>query len=69
VDLGGLPSQTAIPFLEELKNNAGEIGDQGRHYMKSEFMKSHDELRAMLRLAGIEVRKRSIGRRDSPLLP
>jgi hypothetical protein len=27
-----------------------------------------DELRAVLRLAGAEIRKRSIGRRDSPLL-
>jgi len=28
----------------------------------------NDDLRAVLRLAGIELRKRSIGRPDSPLL-
>ena len=35
---------------------------------KSDLLRSHDELRAVLRLAGAELRKRSIGRRDSPLL-
>jgi hypothetical protein len=35
---------------------------------KSELLRSHDELRAILRLAGMELRKRSIGRKDSPLL-
>jgi hypothetical protein len=42
----------------------------GTHYknIKSDLLKSHDELRAVLRLAAIELRKRSIGRRDSTLL-
>jgi hypothetical protein len=35
---------------------------------KSPLLQSHDELRAVLRLAGMELRKRSIGRKDSPLL-
>jgi len=28
---------------------------------KSDLLKSHDELRAVLRLAGVELKKRSIG--------
>lgn len=35
---------------------------------KTDLQRSHDDLRAVLRLAGAEIRKRSIGRRDSPLL-
>jgi hypothetical protein len=35
---------------------------------KSDLQRSHDDLRAVLRLAGAEIRKHSIGRRDSPLL-
>ncbi|MDQ2840626.1 MAG: hypothetical protein M3Y72_06225 [Acidobacteriota bacterium] len=35
---------------------------------KSELAQSHDELRAIVRMAGVELTKRSIGRRDSPLL-
>jgi hypothetical protein len=36
--------------------------------MKYELQRSHDELRAVICLGGLEVRNRSIGRRDSPLL-
>jgi hypothetical protein len=35
---------------------------------KSELLRSHDELRAVLRLAGAEIRKLNFGRKDSPLL-
>jgi hypothetical protein len=41
------------------------------HYInmeKSALLQSHDELRAVLRLAGAELKKKSIGRKDSPLL-
>ena len=34
----------------------------------SELLKSFDELRAVLRLAGIELKRHTIGRRDSELL-
>jgi hypothetical protein len=35
---------------------------------KSDLLLSHDELRAVLRLAGTEIRKLNFGRRDTPLL-
>jgi hypothetical protein len=35
---------------------------------KSDLLKSHDELRAVLRLAETELKKRGIGGKDSPLL-
>jgi hypothetical protein len=35
---------------------------------KSDLLRSHDELRAVIRLAGAELRKRNFGRTDSPLL-
>jgi len=35
---------------------------------KSDLLKSHDELRAFMRLAETELKKRGIGRKDSPLL-
>ncbi len=34
----------------------------------SELLRSHDKLRAVVRLAGAELKKRNIGRKDSPLL-
>ena len=34
----------------------------------SDLLRSHDELRAVLRLTGIELKKRNFGHRDSPLL-
>ena len=42
-----------------------------RHYSSmetSELLRSHDELRAVLRLAGLEIRKLNFGRKDTPLL-
>ena len=46
-----------------------EISTQTSTYisMKSELLRSHDELRTLLRLAGMEIRKRR-GNHDSPLL-
>jgi hypothetical protein len=41
----------------------------GVHYIcqaKSALLQSHDELRAVVPLAGIELRKRRIGRKDGP---
>ncbi len=41
------------------------------HYInteKSALLQSHYELRAVLRLAGAKLKKKSIGRKDSPLL-
>ena len=35
---------------------------------KSDLLRSHDDLRAVLRLAGMEIRKLNFGRKDSPLL-
>jgi len=35
---------------------------------KTDLQRSHDDLRAVLRLAGMEIRKHSIRRRDSDLL-
>jgi hypothetical protein len=35
---------------------------------KSELLRSHDELRAALRLAGMEIRKLNFGKKDTPLL-
>jgi hypothetical protein len=35
---------------------------------KSELLRSHDELRAALRLAGTEIRKLNFGKKDTPLL-
>ena len=35
---------------------------------RSELLQSHDELRAVLRLAGMEIRKLNFGREDTPLL-
>ena len=35
---------------------------------KSELLRSHDELRAALRLAGTEIRKLNFGRSDTPVL-
>ena len=35
---------------------------------KSELMRSHDELRAALRLAGKEIRKLNFGRSDTAVL-
>jgi hypothetical protein len=35
---------------------------------KSDLLKSHDVLRAFMRLAETELKKRGIGRKDSPLL-
>jgi hypothetical protein len=35
---------------------------------KAELLRSHDELRAVLRLAGTEIRKLNFGRKDSPML-
>ena len=35
---------------------------------KSELLRSHDELRAALRLAGVEIRKLNFGKKDTPLL-
>ncbi len=35
---------------------------------KSDLLRSHDELRAALRLAGAEIRKLNFGRSDSPVL-
>jgi len=52
--------------------HAGKIKSRScGHYInmeKSALLQSHDELRAVLRLAGAELKKKSIGRRDSPLL-
>jgi hypothetical protein len=36
--------------------------------MESELLKSHDELQSLLRLAAIALKKRNLGRQDSPLL-
>ena len=33
-----------------------------------DLLRSHDELRAIVRLAGIEIRKLGFGRKDAPLL-
>ena len=41
------------------------------HYIdmeKSDLLHSHDELRAVVRLAGAELKIRRIGRKDRPLL-
>jgi hypothetical protein len=35
---------------------------------KSDLLRSHDELRAVLRLAGAEIRKLNFGKKDTPLL-
>jgi len=35
---------------------------------KSELMRSHDELRAALVVAGREIRKLNFGKKDSPVL-
>jgi hypothetical protein len=35
---------------------------------KSALLRSHDELRAVLRLAGAEIRKLNFGKKDTPLL-
>lgn len=35
---------------------------------KSELLQSHDELRAAVRLAGVEIRKLNFGKKDTPLL-
>jgi hypothetical protein len=41
------------------------------HYFtmaKSDLLRSHDELRAALRVAGKEIRKLNFGRADTPVL-
>ena len=35
---------------------------------KSDLLRSHEELRAALRLAGAEIRKLNFGKKDTPLL-
>lgn len=35
---------------------------------KSDLVRSHDELRAALRVVGKEIRKLNFGRKDTPLL-
>ena len=35
---------------------------------KSELLRSHDELRAAVRLAGAEIRKLNFGKKETPLL-
>lgn len=35
---------------------------------KSELLRSHDELRAALRLAGAEIRKLNFGKKDTAIL-
>jgi hypothetical protein len=42
-----------------------------QHYQfvpKSDLLRSHDELRAALRLAGAEIKKLNFGKKDTPLL-
>jgi hypothetical protein len=35
---------------------------------ESDLLRSHDELRAALRIAGMEIRKLGFGRKNTPLL-
>ena len=42
--------------------------DKVEEMPKSELMRSHDELRAALIVAGREIRKLNFGKKDSPVL-
>jgi len=42
--------------------------DKVEEMPKSDLMRSHDELRAALIVAGREIRKLSFGKKDSPVL-
>jgi hypothetical protein len=66
-----IQSDGAQSTLCETQRICVRNGAAQRHYFtmpKSPLLQSHDELRAILRLAGTELRKRNIGRKDSPLL-
>lgn len=44
------------------------VGGYSDCVAKSELLRSHDELRGALILAGREIRKLSFGRKDTPVL-